>query len=293
MSRPKVLPMGNGHKASQIESSPKMPRTNVLSAGKGHVASQNESGPPTMMELFTIITKKFEEVNMKFEELHSKLDDMVKEIRNTNQRCAGLQQLQAQQPRLAVKADVLEDKKTRKSRGDFAPDGRLEDISSGRVYDSMRLTSFDDQEYIEPPALPCRDNALINQGHEVPKPCLSPVEMRKSTPAGGLLHAGSASTNKAQGTNFPPQFLPWSFRETNEEKNTGTTRQAFAKYNRSWPPKVTETKSRQNMFFDPSGLSGCLCVCPLWKSDARCIVGGLIREAFATGYSHLCFFSFS
>ena len=87
-----------------------------------------------------MLTKKFEEVNMKFEKLGrlfvrsgNKLDDMVKEIRNTNQRHAGLQQRQAQQPRLVVKADVLEGKKTRESRKDFAPDGRLEDIPSDRV----------------------------------------------------------------------------------------------------------------------------------------------------------------
>ena len=68
----------------------------------------------------------------------------------------------------------------------------------------MRLISFDDEEYIEPPVLPFKDDALVNQGHDVPKPCLSPMDMRKSTPAGDLLHADSASTNKAQGTNVPP-----------------------------------------------------------------------------------------
>ena len=84
MPRPKVLAVGKGHEASQTDSSPKMPRTDVLSAGKGHVAPQNESGPPTMMELSTMLTKKFEEVNMKFEKLDrlfvkrgNKLDDMV------------------------------------------------------------------------------------------------------------------------------------------------------------------------------------------------------------------------
>ena len=157
----------------------------------------------------------------------------------------------------------------------------------------MRLTSFGDQDYTESPALPCRDDVLDNHSHEVANPCLSPVEMRKSTPAGSLRHIGAASINKAQRTNFPPQLLPWSFRVTNEEKNTGTTRQTFAKYNCSWHPKVIETKSRQNMDFDPGGLSGCLCGCPFWESEARCIVGGLIRETFATLYSHLCFFSFS
>ena len=144
--------------------------------------------------------KKIEEIKMKMEELNkllvrsgNKLDDMVKEARNTNQRRAGLQD-QAQQPRLAMKADVLEDKKTRESTEDFAQDGRLGDISSDRVHDPMRLTSFGDQDYTDPPALPCRDDALVNQGHEVAKPCLSPAGIRKSSSAGSLLHAGATST---------------------------------------------------------------------------------------------------
>ena len=242
--------------------------------------------------------KKIEEINMKMEKLDkllvrrgNKLDDMVKEARNANQRRSGLQH-EAQQPRLTMKSDVLEYKKTRDSTEDFAQDGRLGDISSDRVHDPMRLTSFGDQDYTEPPARPCRDDALVNQGHEVAKPCLSPVEMRNSTSAGSLLHAGAASTMITQGTNFPSQLLPWSFRETSEEKSI-CTRHTFAKYNRSWHPKVIETKSRQNMVFDPGGLSGCLCGCPFWEGDARCIVGGLIREAFAIRCNYLCFFSFS
>ena len=74
----------------------------------------------------------------------------------------------------------------------------------------------------------------------------------------------------------------------NEENNTGMTRQIFAKYNCSWHPKVIGTKARQNMVFDPGGLSGCLCGCPFWEGDARCIVGGLIREAFAIRYNYMC-----
>ena len=99
----------------------------------------------------------------------------------------------------------------------------------------------------EPPALPCRDDVLVENGGASPRSCLSPVEMRKSTPAGGLLHADSASIYKAQGINFSPQLLPRSFRETSEEKNIGTLRQTFAKYNRSWHPKVIKTKSGQNL----------------------------------------------
>ena len=110
-----------------------MPKPKVSSEGKSPRASQDESGATTadpMSGFLTIKLKTFEEVNKKFEKMDkllvrrgNKLDDIVKEIRNTNQRCAGLQH-QDQQPRLAVKADVLKDKKTRESREDFAQDGR-------------------------------------------------------------------------------------------------------------------------------------------------------------------------
>ena len=111
----------------------KMPRPKVSSEEKNLSASQDESGATTtadpMSEFLTIMLKKFEEVNMQFEKLDkllirrgNKLDDKVKETRNTNQRRAGLQH-QAQRPRLAMKANVLEDKKTRESTEDFAQDG--------------------------------------------------------------------------------------------------------------------------------------------------------------------------
>ena len=95
----------------------------------------------SMLESLTVMLKKIEAINMKLDNLlvrgDYKLDDMKKEARNTNQRRAGLQH-QAQQPRLAMKEDVLRDKKTRESTEDFAQDGRLGDISSDRVHDPMR-----------------------------------------------------------------------------------------------------------------------------------------------------------
>ena len=116
-------------------------------------------------------------------------------------------QHQGHHPRFVMKADVQEDKKTRESTEDFAQDEILGDISSDRVHDPMRLTSFGDKDYTEPPALPYRDDALVNQGHEVAKPCLSPVEIRKSTSTGSLLDAGATSITKTQGTNFPHNFF--------------------------------------------------------------------------------------
>ena len=70
---------------------------------------------------------------------------------------------------------------------------------------------------VEPPGLPCRNDVLVENGDASPKSCLSPVKMRKSTPAGGLLHAGSAFTIKAQGDNFPPSSLELPRDERGEE----------------------------------------------------------------------------
>jgi hypothetical protein len=229
------------------------------------------------------MTEKFAEVKIEFEKIHKRLDDRDKRIEDLRK---------AHQPRLAMEADVKEDDKTREGVEDFAQDGILGDISSDRAHDPTSLTSLGDNDCTDPPALPSRDDALVNQSHEVAKPCLSPVEIRKLTSADSLQRAGATSNTTTQGTNFPPQLLPRSFLETSEEKKISTTRQTFAKYNRSWHPKVIETKSRQNMVFDPGGLSGCPCGCLFWERDARCIVGGLIREAFAIRYNYLCFSRF-
>ena len=104
--------------------------------------------------------------------------------------------------------------------------------------------------------------------------------------------SGTKRGNSRRRREKSSQLLPWSLRETSEEKNIGTARQTLAKYNRSWHPRVIETKSRQNIIFDPGGQSGCLYGCPSWESDPRCILGGVRREPFATRYSHLCSLSF-
>ena len=271
-----------------------MPRPKVSSEGKSPLASQDESGATTadpMSEFLTVLLEKFDEVNMQFEKLDkllvgtgNKLDDMVKETRNVNQRRAGLQH-QAQQPRLAMKADALEDKKTRESTEDFAQDGRLGDITSDRVHDPMRLTSFGDQGYTEPPALPCKNDALV-------KPCLPFVEMRKSTPSGSLLHAGAASSNKAQGTNFPPQLLPWSFRETSEEKNI-CSRETFAKYIRSWHPKGDRNEIKVNKIWFLTQ-ADCQVVCVVAQSGRATHVvewGGRFGKGLLPVQSSVFFFS--
>ena len=46
----------------------------------------------------------------------------------------------------------------------------------------------------EPPALPCRDDVLVENGDESPKSCFQSLEMRSPSAAGGLVPTGKTST---------------------------------------------------------------------------------------------------
>ena len=127
-------------------------------------------------------------------------------MRATKQHLASLEQ-EPQQPRLAMEKDVKSDIKTRKRMEDTAADQAKhgDSHSANQVGpDQMCLASFYDDS-TEPQARPCsRDDALIDEGAAVPKPCLPPVKIRTLTATGGLLLAGTASS--ATRTNFhqPP-----------------------------------------------------------------------------------------
>ena len=116
-----------------------------------------------------------------------------KKMRATRQRLADLEH-DVRQPRLAAKVDVPTVKKTH-TGAEEAPANQAKhgDSCSAKKVDPdpMCLTSFRDDS-TEPPALPCRDDVLVNKGAAVPKPCLSPVEMRTLTAAGGLPPASTA-----------------------------------------------------------------------------------------------------
>ena len=109
--------------------------------------------------------------------------------RRRRQRFAGLEH-DARQPRLAMKADVKLDTKTRK-RMDGAAANRAKHSSSTKKVDASPMSSTSFGMIAEPPALPCRDGTLDDKSTEAPKPCLSHVEMRTLTVAGGILPAGT------------------------------------------------------------------------------------------------------
>ena len=89
-------------------------------------------------------------------------------------------------------------------------------FSTNRVdFDPMCSTRFGVKA--EAPALPCRDDVVVENGAAAPKSCLSPSEMRSPTAADGLLPAGMASTTTRTIFN-QPTLLFYSTVETNSKR---------------------------------------------------------------------------
>ena len=148
--------------------------------------------------------------------------------RETNRRLTGLEQ-EARQPRLATKADIPTDTKTRKCMKDAAvvQTKHGDSCSAKRVLaDLTSSTSFGIEA--EPPALPRSDDVLVEKGAAGPKPCLSPVEMRTLTAAGNLRPTGKASA----ATRIIFYQLTFRFYPT-EETNSGTSIQ-YVTYSDFW-----------------------------------------------------------
>ena len=122
-------------------------------------------------------------------------EDITEDLRRMYQRLASLEK-DARQPRLAMEADVLADKKTRGCTEGAATAAQAkygDSCSAKRVLAGPKSsTSFGIKA--DPPALPRRDDVLVDIGAAAPRPSLSPLEMRTPTAAGGLLPAITTST---------------------------------------------------------------------------------------------------
>ena len=192
-----------------------------------------------------------------YDEYELKKAENLKEMRATKQRSSSLEQ-DARQPRLAMEAPVTADKKTHERTEGTATaiQARHEDSCSAKRVQSgpTRSTSFGMKA--EPPVLPRWNDVLVNKGAAAPKPCLSPVEMRTPTVAGGFLPAGIASS--AIRTIFSRPLSFWILGEEAKEITSRTN-------NNQLPPlywrKNIQTKSRKTLVFDPGSCTGRLRSC--------------------------------
>ena len=123
----------------------------------------------------------------------------------------------SREPPLAMEADGPANTKTRERTEGAATavqEMHGDSCSATRVDPGPKTNSISFGVKAEPPALPCRNDVLVENGATAPKSCLLSLEMRSPTAAGGLLPTGKASIATRITFNQPPLRL-YSTEETN------------------------------------------------------------------------------
>ena len=208
-----------------------------------------------------------------------------------NQRVARFEQ-DARQPRLAMEADEPADMKTRERTEGAVKAVRAkhgDSCTAQRVQDGPK-TPISFGVKAEPPALPCRD-VVFKNGAVAPKSWLSPLEMRTTSAAGGLLSTGKTSTATKTTYNQPPLWL-YSTGKTNSKKTNLRTPIPFVSYDRSFRRNkllaapfcrgVIETKYGQSRMFDPAGSQGHPRACPFLETWRALLCGEVMRVGAAS-----------
>ena len=151
-----------------------------------------------------------------------------------------------------------------------------DNVFASRVNPGSKTNSASFGVKIEPPALACRDDVVVENGAAALKSCLLPWEMRTTSAASGLLPTGKTST--ATKTTFnQPRLRLYSFEETNlwTPILSVSYDSIFWKNNLPAVPsclRVIGTKSGQNEIFDLGDSQGRLRACPFlgtWRA-LRC-----------------------
>ena len=205
-------------------------------------------------------------------------------MRATDQREASLEQ-DARQPRLAMEADGPANTKTRERTEGAATTVHAmhgNSFSAHRADPSPKTTLSSFGMKAEPPALPCRDDVVVENRAAASKSRLPSLEMCSPTAAGGLLPTGKISTATKTTFNKSPLWL-YSTEEANSKTNLWTSTpsawygdSSFRRNKLLAAPfcrRVIETKYRQNRTFDPGGSQGRLRTCPFmgtWRALFVC-----------------------
>ena len=121
----------------------------------------------------------------------------------------------ARQPRPAMEENRPADTKTRERTEGAAKAVQAmygDSFSASQVNPGPKTNSTSFGVKAEPPAFPCRDGVVVKNGAAAPKSCLSPLKIRTTSAAAGLLPTGKTST--ATKINQPPLRF-YSTEETN------------------------------------------------------------------------------
>ena len=137
------------------------------------------------------------------------LKEIKKDFRSMEQCAARLGQ-DARQPRLAMEANGHAYTKTRERTEGAATAVQAmhrDSCSVIRVDPGPKTNSTSFGVKAKPPALPCRNDILAENGAAAPKSCLPSSEMGSPTVAGGLLPKSEASIATRTIYNQPPLRL--------------------------------------------------------------------------------------
>ena len=234
----------------------------------------------------------YREIRSLSKQLEKRLDKVTRLL----EQLSACLEHEAWQPRLAMEADGPANTKTyeRTEGAATAVQAMRGDGFSARWVEpgpNTNLASFGVKA--EPPALPYRDNVMVESGDAAPKSCLPSLKRRSPTAAGGLLPTGEAST-ATRTTSNEPLLRFYATEEMNPEEDSKKenlwTSILSACYDGSfWKllaapycRRVVETKFRQNRMFDPGGSQGHL-LAWLFLGSWRVLVCGEVIWAGAAG----------
>ena len=280
----------------------------AVTKGNGLVPQQEEfgSGEPTLADVYRLFEERFDRQQKRmdnfFDRMDScfgrwnrKLDEISDMTRKMDEHVTRLEH-GARQPRLAMEADGHANTKTRERTEGAATAVqamRGDGFSARRVEPGPNTNSTSFGVKAEPPALPCRDDAVVESGNAASESCFPSLEMRSSTAASGLVPTGEASTASETPSN-EPLLRFYETEEMNPKADSkmedSWTLTPSASYDSSsfWRPfaapycyRVVETKSRQNGTFDPGGSRGHLCTCPFLGSWRALVCGEVLRAGAA------------
>ena len=160
--------------------------TSVPREENGPVPRQEEfgSGQSKLADVHRPSDESFDRgMKSHFEQLEKKLDDFKELMRLLEQQLTSQEQ-DARQPRLAMEADGPANTRTRERTEGAATAVqamRGDSFSARRVLPDPNTNSTSFGVKAEPPALPCRDDVVVENGDAAPESCLSSLEMRSST----------------------------------------------------------------------------------------------------------------
>ena len=268
-----------------------MPRNESEAVPEGNSPDPQQetfvSGEPTLADVYRVFEKGLKKINIYFDRWNRKLDEISDEKRSMDKHVTSLEQ-DARQPSLAMEADGPANTKARE-RTEGAATAiqamRGDSFSARRVEPGPKTNSTNAGMMAKPPALPCRDDVLIENGDASPKSCLLFLEIRSPSAADGLFPTGEASTATRTTFNQPPLWF-YSTEETDSKTNWSIWI-LYVSYDSSFLPvthsyrMVIETKSGENRTFNPGGSQGRLRACPFLGSWRALLCGEVMRAGAA------------